>query len=197
MRSLLSLILPLLALSTPAASDELDDRAIAVFSAAFADTCFSAFLEDGSLIEPPERVTLLSPMSYDDVALPVEVWLFRCNIGAYNLQSVVIGHSESEGLGLLTFARPDLDIVLDDPDDLESAVRDVRIVGWSASPIVVNAEIDRARGELRETGYWRGMGDASSTAVWRLVDLSFRLERYDVDATYDGEVNPTTIVQFD
>jgi hypothetical protein len=190
-------MMAVLALTGSAAADELDERAISAFSAAFADTCSGAFLEDGSLIEPPERDTLLSPMSYDDVAVPVELWLFRCNIGAYNLQSVVIGHTESEGIGVLTFARPDLDIVLEDPDDLESAVREVRIVGWSASPIVVNAEIDRARGELRETGYWRGMGDASSTAVWRLVDLGFRLERYDVDATYDGEVNPATIVRFD
>jgi hypothetical protein len=197
MRSLVAVILPALALTTPAVADALDERATAVFSAAFVDVCSSAFLEDGSLIEPPERVSLSSPMTFEDAPVAMEVWLFRCNIGAYNIQSVVIGYSETEGLGVLSFARPDLDIVLEDPDNLDSAVREVRIVGWSASPIVVNAEIDTTRGELREIGYWRGIGDASSAAVWRLVDQGFRLVRYDVDPTYDGEVNPTTIVQVD
>jgi hypothetical protein len=197
MRPVLSLILPALALAAPALADDLDARATAVFSAAFADSCFSAFLEDGSLITPPERVSLSSPMTYGEAPVPMELWLFRCNIGSYNVQSVVIGYSEAEGVGVLSFARPDLDIVLEDPDNLDSAVREVRIVGWSASPVVVNAEIDAATGEMREIGYWRGVGDASSAAVWRLADQSFRLVRYDVDPTYDGAVNPTTLWQID
>ena len=190
-------ILPALASASLALADELDDRATAVFSASFADSCFSAFLDDGSLITPPERVSLSSPMTYENAPVPMVLWLFRCNIGSYNVQSVVIGHSETEGVGVMSFARPDLEIVLEDPENFESAVRDVRIIGWSASSVVVNAEIDGTRGELRETGYWRGVGDASSSAVWRLVDQAFRLVRYDVDPTYDGAVNPTTLFDFD
>ncbi|NKX44997.1 hypothetical protein [Roseicyclus persicicus] len=197
MKLLPVLMLPSLALGMPALADTLDDRATAVFSAAYADTCYSAFLEDGRLIEPPRRYAVVSPMTYGDAPVPMEVWLFRCNVGAYNVQSVLIGYTEADGITPLSVASPDLDIVLEDPDDLDSAVREVRIVGWSASQIVVNAEIDTAIGELREIGYWRGMGDASSAAVWRLVDLNFRLVRYDVDPTYDGEVNPTTLVLFD
>lgn len=197
MKFLPALILLSLALVAPALADTLDDRATAVFSAAFADTCNSAFREDGSLLEPPQRFSLTSPLTYDDATVPMDLWLFRCNIGAYNTQSVLIGHSEAEGLTPLALARPDLEIVLEDPNNLDSAVREVRIVGWSASAILVNAEIDTARGELRELGYWRGIGDASSTAVWRLVDESFRLVRYDVDPTYDGVVNPTTLVRFE
>lgn len=197
MKLVSALILPSLALAAPALADALDDRATAVFSAAFADTCYSAFLEDGRLIEPPRRYALMSPMTHDDTPVPMEVWLFRCNVGAYNVQSVLIGYTEADGITPLSVASPDLDIILEDPDNLDSAVREVRIAGWSAAQIVVNAEIDTATGELREIGYWRGMGDASSAAVWRLVDLNFRLVRYDVDPTYDGAVNPTTLVQFD
>ena len=191
-----ALILLTLALAAPALADTLDDRATAVFTAAYADSCFSAFGEDGSLVAPPRRFALVSPVTYDDIPVPMEVWLFRCNVGAYNVQSVLVGYSEAEGVAPLAVARPDLDIVLADPDDLESAVREVRIVGWSASAVVVNADIDTDRGELREIGYWRGIGDASSAAVWRLVDGQFRLVRYDVDATYDGQVNPTTLIAF-
>ena len=195
-------LLPALALAVPvfvfpALADPLDDQAIAVFSGGYADACMSAFLEDGSLIQPPERFSMLSASSWGDDPVPMEIWLFRCNIGAYNTQSVLVGHSESNGVMPLTLARPDLDIVNEVPDDISSPVREIRIVGWSASPFVVNAELDTATGELHEAAFWRGIGDASSTGVWRLVDEAFRMQRYDVDASYDGEINPETLVQFD
>lgn len=194
--TLIHLSLPFV-LAAPAHADALDDQAAAAFTAAYADTCNGAFLEDGALIDRPQRFALSSRSSYDDAIVPMQVWLFRCNIGAYNVQSVLFGFSEAEGVTPLPLARPDLDIILEDPDDLDSAVREVRIVGWSASAIVVNAEVDAASGELRETGYWRGLGDASSSGVWRLVDEGFRLVRYDVDPTYDSAVNPVAVVQFE
>lgn len=197
MNRLAVLVLPTLAAAMPAHADALDARAVAVFSAAYADSCYSAFLEDGSLIEPPQRFALSAPQTHADAPVPMDLWLFRCNVGSYNVQSVLLGHSDANGVTPLWLARPDLDIVPEDPADPAGAVREVRIVGWTASAVVVNAEIDAARGELREVGYWRGIGDASSTAVWRLVDEGFRLVRYDVDPTYDGAVNPVTLVQFD
>lgn len=189
--------LALLLLAAPAVADGLDDRAQEVFAAAYADACDGAFLENGDLIEPPERVTMLSPVDWDEAPVPVELWLFRCSIGAYNVQSVLIARTESYGVFPAALARPDLDIVLEDPADLSSDVREVRIAGWSASPFLFNAELDPASGEVRETALWRGMGDAASTAVWRVVNEELRLVRYDVDATYDGEVTPETLVLFD
>lgn len=183
-------------LAGPAFADDLDDRATAVFSAAFQDACMGAFLEDGRLIEPPQRFAVTSPASYGGDPAPMVLWIFRCNIGAYNVQSVALAHSEMNGIMPLAFAKPDLNIVLEDPDDYESAVKEVQIAGWSSSPFLVNPEVDAAQGEIRQIGYWRGIGDASDRAVWRLVDESFRLVRYEVDASYDGEVNPAVLAEF-
>ena len=190
-------LLPVLLLAAPAAAGTLDDRATAVFATGYADACMSAFLEDGSLIEAPQRFSMRSVASWTDDPEPMEVWLFRCNIGAYNVQSVVIAHSEANGVMPLSFARPDLDIVHEDPEDFDSPVSEIRITGWSASPFVVNAHLDPELGELHEYAFWRGIGDASSMAVWQMVDETFRIRRYDVDATYDGEINPVTLVRFD
>lgn len=190
-------LFPALLFALPAVADPLDDQATAVFSASYAEACMSAFLEDGRLIEPPERFSMLSAVSWGDAPVPMEIWRFRCNVGAYNTQFVLIAHSDSNGIMPLTLARPDLDIIHEIPGDFDSPVKEVRIVGWSASAFVVNADLDAEQAELREYALWRGIGDASSTTVWRLVDEAFRLQRHDVDASYDGEINPATLVQFD
>lgn len=189
--------LPVVFLAAPAFADTLDDRATAVFSASYADACLSAFLEDGSLVEPPRRVSMRSAVTWDEAPVPMEVWLFRCNVGAYNLQSVVIAHTGTQGVMPLSLARPDLEILREDPEDFDSAVQELRIIGWSSSPFVVNAELDPKTAELRESAFWRGLGDASSTSVWRLVDETFRLVRHEVDASYEGEINPVAVLQID
>lgn len=189
-------LLPLILLASPALADDLDARATAVFSQAFAELCTGAFLEDGRLIEPPQRYDVMAPSSYDQPA-PVVLWQFRCNIGAYNVQSVFLAHTEYSGIVPLSFARPDLDVVLEDPENYEGPVKEIRIPGWSASPVVVNGSFDPATGRLTATGLWRGIGDASDTAVWGLIDEGFRLLRFEVDATYDGQVNPETLVSFE
>lgn len=195
MRYVLTLSLIPLLLSAPAKADDADTRAIAAFTAAFAESCTAAFAEDGSLIEPPQRFTTIMPQSFS-TPVPVKLWQFRCNMGAYNLQSVFMAQTEYYGIAPMAFARPDLDVVLEDPENYEGPVKAITITGWSALPYVVNATFDPAKAELTENSYWRGIGDASSTAVWTLIDDSFRLIRYDVDATYDGEVNPKTLVSF-
>jgi hypothetical protein len=40
------------------------------------------------------------------------------------------------------------------------------------------------------------VGDASSRGTWVFADGGFRLIRYEVDASYDGEINPQTIVDY-
>jgi hypothetical protein len=60
-------------------------------------------------------------------------------------------------------------------------------------PTIANAEVDAASGTIRSTGYWRGIGDASSVGEWRLIEGDFVLVKYDVDASYDGEINLRTV----
>lgn len=188
---------PLILLAAPALADPADEAATAAFVATYRDACFSAFDEQGKLVNPPTRYEMQSVTSYDGSTAPITLWEFSCMMGAYNMSSVVYAKSELSGLVPMTFAAPDLTILTEDPADPESAVKEVKIAGWSASPLVTNASFDPQTGEMSEYSKWRGMGDASSATVWRLVDEEFRLIRHEVDATYDGEMNPKTLVQFD
>lgn len=181
--------------ATPLAAQD-DTAASAAFAAGFGDTCLSALREDGTPIHPVERHDVMVPSPWDDPQ-PMVLWSFVCNIGAYNVQKVHLAWSESEGLVPLAVARPDYDVLNADPDDIESAVVGLELTGYSASHYAVNPEFDPTTLELTEIAYWRGLGDASSIAVWRLTPDGFRLIRYEVDATYDGEIAHEVLVAFD
>ncbi|TIV72916.1 MAG: DUF1176 domain-containing protein, partial [Mesorhizobium sp.] len=43
---------------------------------------------------------------------------------------------------------------------------------------------------------WRGVGDASSSGTYLFRNGDFSLVQYDVDASYDGEINPQTIIDY-
>ncbi len=185
----------LLACAAPAFADDLDTRATAIFSAAFAEPCVGAFLEDGNLIDPPTRFEMVSASSYGEPE-PMTFWQFRCNIGAYNVQSVILANNDYYGIHAVSLSLPDMKITYKDPDNEESAVEEVKVVGWSASTFVTNAEFDVEKAQVTATSYWRGIGDASHSAVWSLVDGEFRLVRFDVDPSYDGVVNQQPVANF-
>ena len=43
---------------------------------------------------------------------------------------------------------------------------------------------------------WRGLGDASSSGQWLFHNGRFILKSYDADASYDGEINPQTVLDY-
>ncbi|NGM44896.1 hypothetical protein G5B31_05040 [Rhodobacter sp. SGA-6-6] len=190
----------LLAVLAPAAladplPDSLNDRAVAAFSAAFADSCMAAFAEDGSLIEPPRRFDVTMPWSVTEPE-QVTLWQFRCNIGAYNLTDVFLLRTEFDGIVPLALAQPAVAPVNEDPEDFESPVREITVTGWTARSFVVNGSFDPATGLLSATGYWRGIGDAYDAGAWVLRDGGFQLRHYEVDASYDGEARPQLVMDF-
>ena len=74
-------------------------------------------------------------------------------------------------------------------------VRDgIALTGYSATQILVNSGVDSQAQTISGQSCWRGICDASSAGIWVLDQGEFRLERYLVDPTYDGEVNPISIV---
>lgn len=185
----------LAALAPAALADPLDNRAVAAFSAGFAESCAAAFAEDGSLIEPPRRFDVTMPWSVTEPE-KVTLWQFRCNIGAYNLTDVFLLWTEFEGIVPLAVAQPAVVAVNEDPEDFESPVSEVRVTGWAARAFVVNGSFDPATGLLSATGYWRGIGDAYDAGEWLLTDGGFRLRHYEVDASYDGEAKPQLVLDF-
>ena len=117
---------------------------------------------------------------------------FFCTAGAYNESHVYYQHDEDNGLRELQFATPELDIRYEN-DDPEGKVDSITVIGYRAEGMLTNSSYDEATKSIVSNAKWRGVGDASSAGTWIFRDGEFALVRYDVDASYDGEINPETV----
>lgn len=130
-------------------------------------------------------------------AAPSQARLFRffCSMGAYNESHVYYLWNEAEGLRELHFAVPDLDIHYEN-DNSDGKLEGVDIIGFRSEGELVNSSYDEKTMSLTSNAKWRGVGDASTDGLWIFRDGDFSLVKYDVDASYDGEVNPETILDY-
>lgn len=167
-----------------------------LFTLAFTEACGPAI--DGGYGGPEPLIFDLSYRgSYDEPSDPerrFRLYQFNCSGGAYNFSSVFYGWDEVDGLSPLSFAFPS---VKPEYEDLETnpdgRLVGLQLVGTSASFLVTNATVEEGTGVISSSAYWRGLGDASSVGTWSLADGDYRLVTYDVDASYDGEVNPVRV----
>jgi hypothetical protein len=72
----------------------------------------------------------------------------------------------------------------------------VQIVGYTAEDQLMNSSYDPQTRTISSTNKWRGVGDAASSGAWMFRNGAFTLVKYDVDASYDGEVDPESVVDF-
>lgn len=115
-----------------------------------------------------------------------------CFSGAYNVSYAYLVETEDDGILPVYFATPSFRPVYEDAETSEKVLR-IDISGFTANALVVNPVYDAATATLKSDGAWRGLGDASSSGTWRFIDGEFVLTHFDVDASYDGEINPTAI----
>ena len=132
----------------------------------------------------------------DEPEQHARLFRFFCSMGAYNESHIYYLHKEIEGLQELHFATPEVDIRYEN-DDTEGKVESVAIIGYRADAQLVNSFYDDATKSISSHAKWRGVGDASSSGLWIFRDGDFTLVRYDVDASYDGEINPETVLDYD
>jgi hypothetical protein len=83
-----------------------------------------------------------------------------------------------------------------DPDNPDSRATGVTVIGMGTQPTMGNSEIDPETGRITGASYWRGLGDASSAGTWVLHNGAYSLETYDIDPSYDGEVNPFRVIDY-
>lgn len=119
-----------------------------------------------------------------------------CGAGAYNLMHSYYWQREYDGLQPLPFARPTFDIQYENEDTLDGAVLGITVTGFSGTTLLVNSEFDPQTLTITSHSLWRGLGDASSTGTWLFKDGEFVLRHFEVDASYDDEINPETIVNY-
>ncbi|MBP0437045.1 DUF1176 domain-containing protein [Tianweitania sediminis] len=174
-----------------------ESRAKALFAKSFGATCDPTLFEAGD--EQAFRswlVTFKYPdASPDDPVAQRRIFQFLCNRGAYNESHIfMMADADGEDLKTLSFAVPDLDI--DYADDESARVQSIAVKGFGSQIEVANADFDPDSLTILSFAKWRGLGDASSVATWVLRDGEFALLRYDVDASYDGEHDSQTVVDY-
>ena len=60
----------------------------------------------------------------------------------------------------------------------------------------MNSSYDEASHTITSANKWRGVGDASDAGTWIFRNGRFTLVKYDVDASYDGEINPESVLDY-
>lgn len=182
------------------AQPDSDDAATAMFAATFRETCFSGFEEDGTPLAP-ERYEVSLAEAQADAGLTAVLWQFRCQFFAYNIADVFLLALPGEEIVPVALPRPLLLIEYEEetigPGYADSILARMEINGWKADLFPINPVFDPKRREITAHTYWLSQGDASDTGIWRLEPDGFRLIRYDVDPTHDGEVNPMNLISFE
>jgi hypothetical protein len=192
--------LPLLALSVPVALAQdasPEKRVMKLHGLAGGDWCEP----DGFIADEEDRFkswTFSYQPRWNEDGDTEEVTLYRvwCMSGAYNVNHAYYIETEFDGLLPLTFATPTFDAVYEESDDVDAPLESLTVTGMGTSNFLVNSEFDSETLTISSTSYWRGIGDASSAGTWVFDNGEFTLVQYDIDASYDGEVNPETVVDY-
>ncbi len=176
--------------------DAAESEAYELFTAAFTEFCE---LDSGSAAAdyyPPESWELSWETDYSDEPETATLYRFFCGAGAYNVNQMYYIETDYGGPQPVSFASPHFEVVYEN-DDFEGAVVDIPITGYDSQLILTNSEFDLDTGTITSHGLWRGIGDAFSGGTWQLSEGQFILKRFEVDAQYDGEIRPKTLVRFD
>jgi hypothetical protein len=177
--------------------DAVLEQAKDAFAATYGERCTRP--SDGKATQDPQAFTLSSGGNQDGVvAAPSQARLFRfvCSMAAYNEEAVYYLHDEDGGLRQLQFATPELDIHYAGTDSQEE-VEAIAIIGFRAHDRLVNSGYDEGTMTIVSNARWRGPGDASDSGRWLYRNGHFTLVRYEVDASYDGAVNPETVLDYE
>jgi len=185
----------------PVGGDAVLEQAKASYVALYGQSCDQANAATGLPDDPPTDNTIKYRFKDDPATDPertARLISFACFMGAYNTSQVYYLWDEIAGLKQVEFPTPDFDIVYENPNDTEnSKVKEMTVTGFHAVDQVINSEFDPARNTIMSWEKWRGVGDASSTGTWTFRDGNFVLVKYDVDASYDGEIDAQTIVDYE
>ncbi|RVV98668.1 hypothetical protein EKE94_07095 [Mesobaculum littorinae] len=173
----------------PVAADELDTQAVALFEAAFSDDICPLYFDDPAA---PERYDITRGEGEGTLT----VFAFTCDFGAYNRVDAFVIQTNLDGLHVASFAQPALDLTYTDENNtMESELAHLGIAGYETTATLINAAVDERTGQIVTQEKWRGVGDAMSAGTWDLTLQGYVLRDYEVDASYDGELNPVSLLK--
>lgn len=192
--------LPLLVLSAaPALAQDasFEKRVMKLHALASGDYC-----DDGGSGYVPENAFLSWTFQYSpdwsdgsEIEYVTLAQVF-CTAGAYNVSHAFYWERDFAGLQPLALAVPSFEVHYEEEDNIDSKVLGIDIKGMTTQNILVNAGFDPETLNISAHSYWRGMGDASSIGVWTFRDGEFALVHYEIDASYNGEMDPELVVDY-
>ena len=181
------------------ASDPIIEQAKAAYAVLNGQTCNQANAATGLPDEEPQSFEIRFRSKDQPESEPEHVARlisFQCAGGAYNFSTVYYLHDELEGLRQVEFPVPELDVKYESEAE-DAKAQSVTVTGFFGQRALMNSEYEPASQSVTAFDKWRGIGDASSSGTWTFRDGNFVLVKYDVDASYDGEINPETVVDYE
>ncbi|UCI05457.1 DUF1176 domain-containing protein [Mesorhizobium sp. B1-1-8] len=131
----------------------------------------------------------------DEPERETRLFRFFCSMAAYNETAVYYIANDINGVTQLQFTEPELDIRYENNNN-EGKLESIHIIGFKTSGWATNSDYDDNTKTITTSDKWRGVGDASSSGTYLFRNGDFSLVQYDVDASYDGEQNPQTIIDY-
>lgn len=183
-----------LACPIPAQEDQPASAAYEHFRSAFADSCFG-FDQSYFSNEEPSSWQLSWKPDYSDTERTTTLYEFFCGAGAYNVNYVYYLDDPDFGPFPVAFAIPAFDVKYVD-DDFDGDVQSITVRGMTTQWQLTNPSYSPETGTITSSAKWRGIGDASSSGTWAFQQGQFVLKSYDVDASYDDEINPERILEY-
>ncbi len=179
--------------------DTVLERAKAMFAIDYARQCDATRPDGTAAGEPEEHVIHTADTTGDGTGDGSEkaarLFRFFCSMGAYNESAVYYLAADADTLRQVQFATPELDIRYVNPDNQEK-VESVGIIGFQTDERLVNSSYDDATRSITSNNKWRGVGDAGTSGTWLFRNGQFSLVQFDVDASFDGQNNPETVLDY-
>ncbi|WP_315919685.1 DUF1176 domain-containing protein [Mesorhizobium sp. SP-1A] len=181
----------------PPKKDAALEKARKAFLAAYGEQCDDQPPGGKVLGEPSDYSIRYKPAAAaeNDPDKTARLFRFFCTMGAYNESSVYYMTDEAGNVRQLQFAVPELDIRYEN-GDTNGKVEHMNVTGFRTVDQLVNADYDQAAYSIISHDKWRGVGDASTTGTYLFRNGEFSLVQYEVDPSYDGEVNPQTVLDY-
>jgi hypothetical protein len=179
--------------------DTVRETVEAAFKATYGSTCQTLAPE----AEPGAADPQITELTYRDAAQEASeadrkarLFRFDCVYGAYNSNEVYYLANDIDGVRQLQFAEPELEIHYEG-NDPEGKLEGINVIGYQTTDMLVNSAYDAETHTIRSLNKWRGVGDASSAGTYLFRSGTFTLTKYEVDASYDGEINPEAVLDYD
>jgi hypothetical protein len=169
------------------------------FAGSYSALCQSLAADaDPAQAEPETYIVPMRSTDKEASGDPVpEGRLFRffCQMGAYNETHVYYFADSFGEVTPVQFSEPELDIRYEN-NDHEAGVEEINIIGYVSRGQLVNSFYDANTLTVTSYAKWRGVGDASSSGTWLFRNGAFTLVKFEVDASYDEQMNPETVLDF-